>query len=44
MRISKTLDLDAEKNFPLNEAIAIIHVRCRCYLIPIKAEWIADHW
>ncbi len=28
--------------YPLNGAIAIIHVRCRCYLIPIKAEWIAD--
>ncbi len=28
--------------YPLNGAIAIIHVRCRCYLILIKAEWIAD--
>ncbi|MEH2102546.1 MAG: minor capsid protein [Nostoc sp.] len=28
--------------YRLNEAFAILHVRCRCYLMPVKPEWIAS--
>jgi hypothetical protein len=40
--LTRGFSVDNKCHYPLNEAIAIIHVRCRCYLIPIKAEWIAD--
>lgn len=26
--------------YRLEDAFAILHVRCRCYLMPVKAEWI----
>ncbi|MHC5755940.1 MAG: minor capsid protein [Nostoc sp.] len=28
--------------YRLEEAFAILHVRCRCYLMPVKTEWIAS--
>jgi hypothetical protein len=40
--LTRGFSVDNKRHYPLNGAIAIIHVRCRCYLIPIKAEWIAD--
>jgi SPP1 gp7 family putative phage head morphogenesis protein len=29
--------------YRLEDAFGILHVRCRCYLMPVKAEWIADN-
>ncbi|MBD0266419.1 MAG: minor capsid protein, partial [Tolypothrix sp. T3-bin4] len=29
--------------YRLEDAFAIVHIRCRCYLMPVKAEWIADN-
>ncbi|MFN6472556.1 MAG: minor capsid protein [Nostoc sp. SerVER01] len=28
--------------YRLDEVFAILHVRCRCYLMPVKAEWLRD--
>lgn len=28
--------------YRLNESFAILHVRCRCYLMPVKPQWIAS--
>ncbi|MEH2070024.1 MAG: minor capsid protein [Nostoc sp.] len=28
--------------YRLDEVSAILHVRCRCYLMPVKAEWLRD--